>query len=452
MLAAVLIAAAWAAPARADTELTLDQAVEMAIARNPTAEAAELAVQIARIAVTRATLDRISASVAVTGGANAGVTKPWGDAAYGSTSAAWDGRGSLSVPLTAGGRINATVERAELGARSAELDARITKRELARAAYSAYWNLVGFERQIAATEEGLAATRQALDIIKSKAEVGLAAGVDVNRSTVDLLSQQDVLVSQQAARRTAEIELAQLLHLEDTHIVLVSTAPEPATGPVTVSASALDARPELAQHAVSAQAAAADVRIARSAGLPTVALGAEAGIGAAAVGGGAPIAFGTGAVIEPGPMDAADVVHPAFDASIGLTLTWNPFDLLRTHHAIAQARLAERQVAAANSAERDRLEADLRSAVVRVETLRARWPLVAEQLALARDNQTIVQDLYAQGSSTILDLFNAQSAFRGAAIQEASLTVELATAELDLAWLLGADTPEAGPNARGATP
>ena len=42
-------------------------------------------------------------------------------------------------------------------------------------------------------------------------------------------------------------------------------------------------------------------------------------------------------------------------------------------------------------------------------------------------------------SDTILDLFNAQSAFRAAALQEAALAVDLATAELDLRWLLGED-------------
>jgi outer membrane protein TolC len=53
-----------------------------------------------------------------------------------------------------------------------------------------------------------------------------------------------------------------------------------------------------------------------------------------------------------------------------------------------------------------------------------------------------VSELSAQGSASILDLFNAQSSFRQARIGTAALSVQLATAEADLQWLLG-DAPAA---------
>ena len=74
-----------------------------------------------------------------------------------------------------------------------------------------------------------------------------------------------------------------------------------------------------------------------------------------------------------------------------------------------------------------------------VEALRAKVPLVDAQVGLARDNLQIVQGLYGQGSASILDLFDAQSAFRSARTQGATLRVDLATAEYDLRWLLGED-------------
>ena len=75
----------------------------------------------------------------------------------------------------------------------------------------------------------------------------------------------------------------------------------------------------------------------------------------------------------------------------------------------------------------------------RSEALRAKVPLVDAQVGLARDNLQIVQGLYGQGSASILDLFDAQSAFRSARTQGATLRVDLATAEYDLRWLLGED-------------
>ena len=77
--------------------------------------------------------------------------------------------------------------------------------------------------------------------------------------------------------------------------------------------------------------------------------------------------------------------------------------------------------------------------------LRDRAPLVDARVALARDNLQIVQDLYGQGSATILDLFNAQASFREARTQGATLRVDLAIAACDLQWLLGEDPTAPGP-------
>jgi outer membrane protein len=140
-----------------------------------------------------------------------------------------------------------------------------------------------------------------------------------------------------------------------------------------------------------------------------------------------------------------DDLRPAIDGSVGLTVSWDVFDLFRVRDSVEQARLATEQVKAGTESERDQIAADLRQAVSRVEQLRQRVPLADAQTSLARDNLQIVQDLYAQGSATILDLFNAQSSFRQARTQGASIRVDLATAECDLRWLLGEDLPGATP-------
>ena len=164
--------------------------------------------------------------------------------------------------------------------------------------------------------------------------------------------------------------------------------------------------------------------------LPSVSLVGQVGVGA----------DGSGATVGSlsAPLEAS-ALGPDFGASIGLQVSWNPFDLFQTRDRVAEARLAQQQVQASEESERAVIRADVRKAASDVNLLRQRAPLMEARVALARDNLQIVQGLYAQGSATILDLFDAQSAFRQARAAGASLQVQLVVAETDLLWLLGED-------------
>lgn len=435
----------FAISARAETSLSVEQAVALAVSNNPNLESADLARLVAEVRESRARLDRFTGQVGASGAAQAGATRPWGGPTNASSELGWSATATASVPLYTGVRVDASIDAARLAVDLAETDLVLTRRDLVRATYTAYWTLKGIELQIAAQQEGLEATRQALEIIQSKADNGLAAGIDVNRSTVDLLAQEESLVAQRAARVQARQQLVQLLAIDDQELTLVSEPPRPAEGGVVLPADPLAARPEILRQGLAVDQAQANVRLARSAALPTLAVTGTATALAGSTGG-ASAAFPTLAtLIEPDPISGADLVRPTVDLTVGLTVSWNPFDLLRTRQNVQASKLQVQQVEAVNVSERLRLSAEVRSAAAQVDALRARFPLVDRQVALARDNQDIVRDLYAQGSATILDLFNAQSAFRAAAIQEASLLVNLATAELDYRWLLGEEPIEIPP-------
>ncbi len=407
--------------------LSLDEVKRLAVERNPDTRSAALAEEIARIDASRARLDRFALTLGTSAGAEAATFRTFDGLTIKGTSSTWDARARGEVPLYAGGRIDAAIERADAGARIAGLDRQITARELERAAYRSYWTIKGYELQIEASEEGLRVTEQALAIIRAKADAGLSAGIDVNRSEVDLLSQQAGLVEQRSALYGAKQELLRLLQLPGDDVVLTDGPPAPRSGPVELPDGAGEARPELARAEASAAQAEAGVKGARSGTLPTVALVGEAGLGTSR--------------LPTSPAFDPPIAEPSTDASVGLQFTWNPFDLWKTRDAVQQARLGVQQVEAQQQATASGIQAELKSAAAEVRQLRERAPLVSQQVALARDNLQIVQDLYSQGSATILDLFNAQSSFRSARIQEASLQVQLATAEDDLRWLLGQAAP-----------
>lgn len=416
-----------------DPTLSLAETLRLVIEQNPDRKAATLGEAIAAIDARRARLDRFTAQVTADAGATVGTYKAWSQPAVDASGTSWETRATAGLPLYAGGAVNATIASADASAGIASLDRELTDRSLQRAAYTAYWNIKGTEQQIAAAEEGLSLTRQSLAIIGAKADAGLAAGIDVNRAKVDLYSQEESLLVQQNALYQAEQELLRLLHLSADGVTLTDEPPSPTTERVVLPQDAGSARPELARKELEADRAEAGIVVARSGALPSLALTGTVGAGRTSAG-----ILGDGGSVELGP---------DLDASVGLTLAWNPFDLFRVRDAVAQARLASEQVDAATASEKDSITAEIRQAAATVDQLRQRVPLSDAQVALARDNLQIVQGLYSQGSASILDLFDAQSAFRQARTQGATLRVDLATAEYDLRWLLGDDlTPS------GATP
>ena len=131
-----------AALANEPTRLSLETALALVVERNPDLRSADLARSIADIDAARARLDRFSASVAGSAGAQAGLEKPWGAAASKDTTSTWDLRASVEVPLYAGGSVRAAIDAADAGARIAALDVEITERDLVRATYVAYWTVM----------------------------------------------------------------------------------------------------------------------------------------------------------------------------------------------------------------------------------------------------------------------------------------------------------------------
>lgn len=427
--------ALWLAVAQAaDTNLSLADAITEVEAANPDLASTELRELLSRIDVQRAKLDRFGASVTANGSAELGVVKPWGAEAYDASGANWDARGTGSMILWSGGGVDANIDRAEASLDVTRTDIEITRRQLVRSAIDAYWNVKGIELSIAATEDALDATAETLAIIEARAAAGLSADLDVNRSRVDLVSQQADLLSQRQRQYAAEQDLLQLLgHDASDHLVLTdAVSTEPELAPVSVSEGDGDARPELARVEASIDQNDAELRLARSGALPAVSVVGTAG------------AAGATAGTSLGGPDA-DQLRPTLDASIGLRATWSPFDLWKTRQNVERAKVGARQLEQQQRSQELEIGNQVRVAASRVNMLREQVPLVRSQQELAASNLRIVQELYGQGNASILDLFSAQSAFRSARLREADLLVQLTLAEVALRWARGDDLTETAP-------
>lgn len=444
-------------PATQTLNLSLADAMRMAVAQNPDIRTAELNQILARILEERARLNRFTATFGVASGYEVGFVKVPGEDAYGTAELSYSAGLTGGIPLYTGGRIAAQIRQAEVDAELADVDRVTAERTLERAVYLQYWTIKSFEAQLVASREALDITRESLAVIRARAEAGLAAPIDVNRSEVNVLDQENSILTLEGQMFAAHQELMRLLNVGGVTLVLTDGPTlSPRTWPhdsAALTETAHASRPELVRTSWELERAEAGITLAKSAALPTVTLGAT--LGAAAAGAAGPeIAYtvtdpSTGEPLtDPSTGEAVTIVQddgelhgdelkPALGGTLGLNLSWTPFNLLQTRDAVRVARVSQEAVTARQESLRIGIDQEVRSAHNAYEVLVARTPIIDKRLELSRDNLQIIQALYAQGSATILDLFSAQSAYQQATVQRASQEVNLVVAEYELRWALG---------------
>lgn len=434
-----------AAPAAEIPRLTLEQAIVMAANNNPNITAAQVQVVAAEIRARRAALNRFGVSVDLTAEMSASSTRaiglPSDTSAQTATRLSQVGpEGGVTatafVPLYDGGKTRATIDQAEILVEVTEVSKVQVARALEQAVFQAYWNIKGIELQIAATTEALELTREALLIIQAKAEAGLIAPLDVNRSRVDVISQESQLLALRSELYQSQQLLLRLLHLPGTQIILMDEIkPEQFTpaGIDRLMEQARSQRPELQQLQLEAGQAEVDVRLARSVYYPQIALKGTANLS------GDTWRYGSDLTSVADYYNGLeeDDGFGTLAVGAGVGLSWNLFNLGLTRDSVQLAELGKERIAAQTAAEEAIIRQQVATDLYTLETLQARATLVNQRVELARDNLQIVQALYAQGSASLLDLFEAQNSFRDATSGKASFDVSLVLAEYQLRWTVG---------------
>jgi outer membrane protein len=423
-----------AASTTATKTLTLREAVELAIAAQPGVDAAGFARRRTELAVLRAQLDRFSFKV------DAQLLELWSKSNIGSDrDEIPDGALGLSnlsakldVPIFAGFRVEANVDRARHLDAAALADLERERNDTALAVARAYWALrkLGLLHEVQA--KALARLRDAEAIAGSRVNAGLAPPIDQNRAASRRMLQEAALADLEGQLEEAGAALGVTLGIEDS-IVLVDSprAAEELPPPVPeLLAAARAGRPELraAERRRAAQAEA--VRIAESGWYPQLAAFSlfEFGNNPVLAGVGTRQVFGTA-----NPFD-----NMAGDFQVGATVSINLFDTLSTHTAVKDAEYEEARLGAeAQRAERI-VEAEVRAARAKVahhHRVRARL-LPAEQIA--RDNVRIIQRRYENGEALVLELLDSEIELLNVERQLADTVTELQLAWNELDGSLGA--------------
>ncbi len=419
-----------------DVQIGLREACDRAIAAHPDATVADLDVALARIAARRARLDRFQLSVDLTAGVGADWRDPPDVGPTATHGVDHDLRATLAVPLFSGFANDAAIEAADARKAASEASRRATHLELCRAVTMSYWQISGIDLRLAAARESLDLTREAHGVIRGRADAGLAAPIDVNRSAVGLIGEETSLTTLEDERFGAVVDLARWLD-EPATTMIVPTDPIPDDSTLPTASQLLErarsSRPDLQAAKADVEAARAGERQATSAWWPHLTLDATAGTGASALGGTSDVGLG--------PVDlggiTGDDLRPTHDAGIGLTLHANPFNLFKTADQVTSARLSTEQAEARLQRLERTVEADLVAGAHSLRRRAAERDALGRELELARDNLAIVRELYALGSATILDLFDAQQSFRSANTRAAAASVDLALFAADLAFQAG---------------
>ena len=455
--APLLLAALQAtASAEAPRPLTLADAVALAMRVDPIVAEAAIAKDRSKLAVLRAQLDRVSLKIdgslneqysygniggptAVNctfssfGGLTLGLgidqcARSGGTISVGSvndqTLGLFNLKGDLLVPLFAGGRIDATVKRAQRLDDAAQAQIRQSRHDVALATARAYWSVRRLGLLLEVQQSAIARLREAEAVTQARLDAGLAPPIDRNRATLRRLQTEAALADLAGQLREATVTLQVSLGLDD-EIVLVDQPTFPDAAPPDVRAMLDDARsgrPELASARLQLQAQRQAVRQVKAGWYPQI---------------GAEVLFQYGNnLFVPGAgfSSLSSSANPfaglTGELTLGVGMTYNFFDTLHTWTAYKDAQHEERRLAQEERRASRIVESDVRQAHAKVVHLWTQRAPLAAAVDVARDNAAILEARYKNGDALVIEFLDGE-----VALVDAERALADVTAQLQLAWL-----------------
>jgi outer membrane protein TolC len=293
---------------------------------------------------------------------------------------------------------------------------------------AAYYRVLNTKGQEDAAEATLKNAQTDQQSAESRLELGLATLPDVLEAR-SAAAQADYDL--QAALGASEIARGDLntalgvspgtpLQVESIQSLKI---PDDLTATVESSIdTALAQRPDLMQRVAELRAASAEVREAKSAYLPTLTVGGEAGLAK------------TFTTQTPGKGLYSDN-QETWEAS--LNLKWTLFDGFAREQRLARARAARKQAAADIDVMRDQVENEVWSAYSTARTALRQQKAAAALLAAADSSYNAAVQSYSFGVRSQIDVVSAQRTLAAARTADVSARTNLLTGIAALAFQTG---------------
>ncbi len=303
---------------------------------------------------------------------------------------------SLSYLLFDFGGRSAAVENARESLYAADWTHNATLQAVLLSAVQGYYRLFAARAAVGAARATLRASREALEAARVRHRVGAATLADELQARTAAAQAGLALRQAEGTERIAAGTLANALGLAAD--VPLRLAPPPAAAPAVqdrrrvraLIRQAELARPDLAAAEARVRAAAAAVRQARAAGLPTLSLTGNAGY------------------------TYSDVLNDTRDWSIGLSLNIPLFTGFSTTYQVRAADADLENQRAQLAQLRNQVALDVWTAYQNLETARDTLASSRALLASARESAAVALGRYRAGAGTIVDLLNAQASLADA--------------------------------------
>jgi outer membrane protein len=394
----------WPTAARADSALSLADAI--AIAKERRAE-----LSVAQIELERAKLVHLAARLAwfdfhIIARANAGyegsniqstasLTTRCSLAPIACASAIYDAEleGTLAVPVWTGLKNESRLAAADWREQSAEARLRLASAEILVDVAEAYWSVKRAELVRGAVGKQLEQYKEIEELVQRQVSAGVAPPFEHSRVRAETLALTAELGAVDRAIAGARTELGAALQLDDE----ISLVDDPREYKPTLFSrdeaerAALAAEPELAAARADDRATEYDVRAARGGYWPQLAVVGQ-GFG------------GTGSL---SPGTASDrVLWGAFFG--GVQLTWPIFDALETWRAVEDAELTRRRSDAELERLRHRVVAKVRARQAELAMSLGEIEPLRQAVSLARSTVEVVRRRYAAGTARLFEVLDTE--------------------------------------------
>ncbi len=329
----------------------------------------------------------------------------------------------LNVPLFTSGRLTSSYRMANYNLRSTEEAQRQSGHATVFNTKSAFYGVLLMREYVSVAEMAIADAEKLYDLVKKQHEVGLASKFDLLRSEVRVVNMRPQVISSRNNLKIMDLNLKTILGLElDTEIELDGTL---RFDPVTLSLPALLEkamllRPELAQVRFQKGIAGEGYKVARSGALPSLGLSGQFNWWADKL------------------KLGGDVWEDYY--AVNLVLNIPLFNGLANLARMGQAKAAIKEIEFNEKGLIDRLNFEVRQAVLKVEEARESLASQEKNVEQAQESLRIADLNFAEGLITILDIGQAQTALTQARVNysQALYNYVMALAEVDR--VTGVDT------------
>ena len=392
-------------------ELSLDEAIEMALAQNTALKVTKKGEDTAEAKVRQAKgSNGVSASLSD----NLTTRKVEGASGTNTNNLSLSG----SLPIYTGGKNQASIKSSEIGVDTARLATERGQENLKFSVIKAYYDALEAKKTIEVDQESVDNYQAHLTNVQQLYSAGSKAKIDVLRSSVELSNARQTLIK---AQNSYEVKLANLrnyLNMDRDEPLTLTTDFffERFDTPMSDAiAYAYGNRKDLQADAYVVEQRELDIKAAKAGFLPTVSL---------SVGAGQENAFGSSS-------------SSSNNVSAGLGVSWNIFDSGVTKAKVDEAKIA-RDVARLNL-QKDQETADLtlRTAYYNMREAERRLDSTGDAVGQAEEDYYIAKEKYRAGEGLMLDIIDAQLALSTAQLNHISAQYDYARYKAEVENAMG---------------